>query len=65
MSDQGIQIPEGTIVNGQPFVKYQELQKRIAELEAMLPIPSPREMLGVYKDENQIPDWIAPWKWGE
>jgi hypothetical protein len=33
MSDQGIQVPAGTIVNGVPFVKYQELQKRIAELE--------------------------------
>ena len=36
MSEQGIQIPEGTIVNGQPFKKYKELQKRIAELEAEL-----------------------------
>jgi hypothetical protein len=54
--EQGIQIPAGTIVNGVPFVKYAELQKRIAELE---------EELKSLKPEPSVPEWIAPGKWVE
>ena len=38
MSEQGIQIPDDTIVNGHPFKKYKELQERIAELETTIEI---------------------------
>ena len=54
--EQGIQIPAGTIVNGQPFEKYADLRTRIAELE---------EELKALKPEPSIPDWIAPGKWVE
>jgi hypothetical protein len=54
LGNQGIQVPAGTIVNGEPFKKYGELKKRIAELE---------EELKALKPEPSIPDWIAPGKW--
>jgi hypothetical protein len=62
MSDQGIQIPAGTIVNGQPFVKYQELQKRIVELESQINAMATFPKSDPYKN---FPDWIAPGKWVE